>query len=99
MTTEQRLDRVENNLARLVAVQDQMMDVLGMTVEGERRIATRTERLETTVREISDKVNGLIEVVHEMSDKLNGLIEVVHEISDKLNGLIAVVDNLIRRGK
>ena len=70
MTTEQRLDRLEGNLDRLVAVQDQMMDLLGMTAEGERRLAARIERIEQadaklreTIQEIGDKLNGLIGVV------------------------------------
>lgn len=44
-----------------------MMDPLGLTVEGERRLASRMERqeemalrLEATVVEIADKLNGLI---------------------------------------
>ena len=44
MTFEERLDRVEKNMDRLVTVQDQMMDVLGLSLEGQRRLATRVER-------------------------------------------------------
>lgn len=60
-----------------------MMDVLGLTLEGERRIATRTERLEETVQQFGE---GLI-----------ALREQVHEIDGKLNALISVVDEMIRR--
>ena len=83
MTVEERLDRNEANIQRLASVQDQMMDVLGLTLEGERRIATRTERLEETVQHFGE---GLI-----------ALREQVHEIDGKLNALISVVDEMIRR--
>jgi hypothetical protein len=83
MTVEERLDRNEANIQRLASVQDQMMDVLGLTLEGERRIATRTERLEETVQQFGE---GLI-----------ALREQVHEIDGKLNALISVVDEMIRR--
>jgi hypothetical protein len=83
MTVEERLDRNEANIQRLASVQDQMMDVLGLTLEGERRMATRTERLEETVQQFGE---GLI-----------ALREQVHEIDGKLNALISVVDEMIRR--
>jgi hypothetical protein len=54
MTVEERLDRNEANIQRLAGVQDQMIDVIGLTPEGERRIATRTERLEETVQEFGE---------------------------------------------
>jgi hypothetical protein len=70
MTTEEHIERVEKNLHRLAVVQDQMMDVLGMTVEGERRLATRMERIEElqakadhTLAEAGEKLNALIAVV------------------------------------
>jgi hypothetical protein len=37
MTAEQRFDRLDGNLDRLVAAQDQMVDLLGMTGEGQRQ--------------------------------------------------------------
>ena len=69
MTFEERMSRVEANLERLASVQDQMMDVLGFSMEGERRLATRTERLETTVLEIGEKRNALIGVVDGLVDR------------------------------
>jgi cob(I)alamin adenosyltransferase len=67
MTTEQKLERLEKNLDRLADVQNQMMDLLGLTMEGERRLATQAEiakqkheRLEEIVAEVGDKLNGLI---------------------------------------
>jgi len=84
MTIEERLTRAEENLGRLAAVQDQMMDVLGFTLEGERRLATRMERaeeLQTTIQENHRKLEATVQ-----------------EIGDKLNGLIGIVDGLIHRG-
>jgi hypothetical protein len=43
MTTEQKVERLEKNLDRLADVQNQMMDLLGLTMEGERRLATQAE--------------------------------------------------------
>jgi hypothetical protein len=70
LSLEERLARTEANLHRLAVVQDEMMDLLGFTMEGERRLATRMERaeesrakLEATVQEIGDKLNALIGVV------------------------------------
>jgi hypothetical protein len=67
MTTEQKVERLEKNLDRLADVQNQTMDLLGLTMEGERRLATQAgvakqkhERLEEIVAEIGDKLNGLI---------------------------------------
>jgi predicted nucleic acid-binding Zn-ribbon protein len=80
MTVEERLDRNEANIQRLASVQDQMMDVLGLTLEGERRIATRTERLEETVQQFGEGLIALREQVHEIDGKLNALISVVAEV-------------------
>jgi hypothetical protein len=44
MTTEQKLERLEKNLDRLADVQNQMMDLLGLTMEGEARLATEQQR-------------------------------------------------------
>jgi|HubBroStandDraft_1064217.scaffolds.fasta_scaffold238905_2 predicted nucleic acid-binding Zn-ribbon protein len=67
MTTEQKVERLEKNLDRLADVQNQTMDLLGLTMEGERRLATQAEvskqkheRLEEIVAEVGDKLNGLI---------------------------------------
>jgi hypothetical protein len=83
MTVEQRLDRTEANVSRLAAGQDRMMDLLGMTMEGERRLATRAERMDEEMKRF------------EAGQK--ALQDLVHEIGDKLNGLISVVDDRIRR--
>ena len=74
---------MEGNLGRLVAVQDQMMDLLGLSLEGQRRLATRTERME--------------ENMERMQGNMQRLETTVQEIGDKLNGLIGVVDDFIRR--
>jgi hypothetical protein len=70
MTTEERIERMEKNLDGLARVQDQMMDLLGMTVEGERRLATRMEEIHELHREhdrrmleIDEKLNALIGIV------------------------------------
>jgi Zn-dependent oligopeptidase len=90
MTVEERLSRTEANLERLAAVQDQMMDLLGFTMEGERRLATRMERTEATVQQIGDNL-------HALASAQAKLDRTVQEIGDKLNGLIGVVDGIIRR--
>ncbi len=70
MTTEERIEGMERKLRGLAKVQDEMMDVLGLTVEGERRLATRMERIEELqlkheqrMGEIDEKLNALIGVV------------------------------------
>ena len=71
MTTAERIARLELKVHRLAPVRDQVMDLTGISVEGKRRLATRTERLEEnfqrlelTVREIGEKLNRLIAVVN-----------------------------------
>ena len=49
MSIEDRIARMEKNMEALVRVQDEMMDLLGFTVEGERRLATRQQRTEEIV--------------------------------------------------
>ena len=90
MTVEERLARMEKNLEGLAAVQDQMMDLLGFTIEGERRLATRVERMEEEQEKFTQ---GMSEFAQGMSE----LRSTVHEIGDNLNGLIGVVDGFIRR--
>jgi hypothetical protein len=82
MTTEERIEGMERKLRGLPKVQDEMLDVLGLTVEGERRLATRMEQIEELHREHDKR---MIEVD----------IRLV-EIGDKLNALIGVVDGFIR---
>lgn len=85
MSTEERIARLETNLEKLVGVQGGMMDLLGFTIEGERRLATRQERYE--------------ERQQRYEEKQAELREAMHELTDKLNGLIGVVDGFIRRDK
>lgn len=80
MQLEQRLDRLEANLGRLTGVvellaekqetiarvQDESLDLIGVTVEGQARIASRQQQLDQTVAEIGDKLNALISVVDQM---------------------------------
>ena len=75
---------MEKNLDSLAKVQDQMMDLLGFTMEGERRLATRAQRHDEAMAEIDAK---LIQIE-----------QTVSEIAGKLNGLIGVVDGWVRRG-
>lgn len=49
MSIEDRIARMEKNMEALVRVQDEMMDLLGFTVEGERRLATRQQRTEKII--------------------------------------------------
>ena len=49
MSIEDRIARMEKNMEALVRVQDEMMDLLGVTVEGERRLATRQQRTEKII--------------------------------------------------
>ena len=77
MELDDRITRLEVNLGRLAAVQEQMMDLLGMSIAGEQRLAALTDRHESTIREIDDRLNRLTATVQEIGDKLNGLIGVV----------------------
>jgi hypothetical protein len=93
MTTEERIERTEKNLHRLAVVQDEMMDLLGLTVEGERRLATRMQQIEELHREHQQK--------HEQRmDEIDvTLVKIGHmhaEIDEKLNALIGIVDGFIR---
>jgi ABC-type transporter Mla subunit MlaD len=74
VTTEQKLERLEKNLDRLADVQNQMMDLLGLTMEGERRLATQMERSNQRMDRIDQRLEHLTETVSEIGDKLNGLI-------------------------
>jgi len=77
MTTEERIERTEKNLHRLAVVQDEMMDLLGLTVEGERRLATRMEQIEQLRREHEQRMREIDVKLAEMGEKLNALIGVV----------------------
>jgi sigma54-dependent transcription regulator len=77
MTTEERIERMEKNLHSLVVVQDQMMDLLGMTVEGERRLATRMEEIEELRRQTDRTLAKIVVTLAETDEKLNALIGVV----------------------
>ena len=103
MTTEERIERLEKNLDGLAKVQDQMMDVLGVTIEGQRRLATRTERMEQshletvqTLAKLSDKVSEIGDKVSEIGDKVSDLSDKLSETDDKLNALIRIVDGIVR---
>ena len=67
MTIEERISRIEKNLEGVTSIQEKMMDLLGLTVEGERRLAARAEahekaiaRIDQSLAEITDKLNGMI---------------------------------------
>jgi hypothetical protein len=96
MTTEERIERTEKNLHRLAVVQDEMMDLLGMTVEGERRLATRTEEMQE-LQLHHDRTMKEIDVKLAESAVKHVEIDVqLAEIGEKLNALIGVVDGFIR---
>ena len=84
MITEERIARTEKNVDALARVQDQMMDLLAITVEGERRLATRLERTEESLSSVTRHLDELAGKLSEMASKLDGLIE--------------VVDGIVRRG-
>lgn len=63
MTLDERVAHMEQTVDQLVSIQERSLDLLGLSVEGQRRIAERTARLESTVQEMGDKLNGLIDVV------------------------------------
>src|SRR5271166_3463114 len=77
MTTEERIERVERKIQVLATVQDQMMDLLGMTVEGERRLATRMEEVEELRRETDRTIAKIVSMHAETDEKLNALIGIV----------------------
>ena len=53
------------------------MDLLGLTVEGERRLATRLARLEESHAEFEQNMAKISTTVAEIGDKLNALINIV----------------------
>lgn len=88
MQLEQRLDRLEANLGRLIGVvellaenqetivrtQQESLDLIGLTVQGQAQIASRQQqmdaaqlRLDQTVAEIGDNLNALISVVDQVT--------------------------------
>ena len=89
MTTEERIERTEKNLHRLAVVQDEMMDLLGMTVEGERRLATRAEEMQELQLHHERKMKEIDVKFAESAVKHA-------EMDEKLNALIGVVDGFIR---
>jgi hypothetical protein len=89
MTVEEHIERMEVKLRGLAKVQDEMMDVLGLTVEGERRLATRMERSEEWRQEH--------EQLHQQHEqRMREIDATLLEIGEKLNGLIGIVDGFIR---
>lgn len=67
------------NLETIVRTQQESLDLIGLTVQGQAQIASRQQqmdaaqlRLDQTVAEIGDKLNALIAVVDQMiRGKLN----------------------------
>ena len=53
------------------------MDLLGLSLEGERRLATRVERMEDAHAKLEASVQRISETLQETNEKLNGLIGVV----------------------
>lgn len=96
MTTEARIERAEKNLHSLAKVQDEMMDLLGLTVEGERRLATRMQEIEELRREHEQRMKEVDLKLAEISDQLVKTVVTHAEIDEKLNALIGVVDGFIR---
>ena len=70
MSTEQRLTKVESDIARILVVVGEASEILGLTVESQRRIAERAAHTEATLGQTN-------ETLKEVADKLNGLISVV----------------------
>ena len=99
MATEERLDLLEQKVRNIRAIQDQTLDVLGITVEGQARLSTRTERIEENFARIEAnfaRMQQEAEQSNRESDNRHAALEMlVHEIGDKLNGLISVVDGFI----
>src|SRR5262249_1994625 len=94
LTTEERLSRAEGNLQRLAASQDQMMDLLGLTMEGEQRLATRMERVE----EAHERFRREQEAAESRGEAEMGKIsQTVATIDDQMTAVIGVVEGLIRR--
>ena len=63
MTLQEQIDKLQQTVRAIAAVQQESLDVLGMTVESQRRIAARQASLDMTMKEIGDKLNALIAVV------------------------------------
>jgi len=89
MTTEEHIERVEKNVHRLAVVQDEMMDLLGLTVEAERRLATRMEGIEKPHQENE-------QAFVETNKAIAGIGEKLAATDDKLNTPIGVVDGFVR---
>jgi predicted nuclease with TOPRIM domain len=84
MSVEERLDQFDQDLQRTKArlrelkqVQEEMLDVLGITVEGQQRLATRVERSEEDFAAIRETIRDITVKHREIDDKLNALIDVV----------------------
>ena len=67
MSTEQRLTKVESDIARILVVVGEASEILGLTVESQRRIAERAAHTEATLGQTN-------ETLKEVTDKLNVLI-------------------------
>jgi hypothetical protein len=96
MTIEEHIERMEFKLRGLAKVQDEMMDLLGLTMEGERRLATRMERSEEFRLRHEEK---MVEIDAQTVEIKRTLTEIGHKLAetdDKLNALIGVVDGFIR---
>ena len=76
MTTEVHIQRMQRKLRGLAKVRDEM-DVLGMTVEGERRLATRMEEVEELRGETDRTIAKIVSMHAETDEKLNALIDIV----------------------
>jgi hypothetical protein len=90
MTVEEHLDRTEAKLQRLAKVGAKTMDLLGLTMEGERRLETRGERVgEYQLRTEENRLR--------MEEGQRRLRETLHEIGERLNALRTAVEQLTRR--
>ena len=73
-----------------------MMDVLGLTVEGERRLATRMQEIEELRREHEQRMKEIDLRLVEISGQIAKTVVTHAETDEKLNALIGVVDGFIR---
>jgi hypothetical protein len=97
MTTEEHIQRSEQKLLGLTAAHRRLTDLLGMTDEGERQLATRIEQTQEfrVQQEESRARREEFRLHHERAMKE---IDLTHAaMNDKLNALIGVVDGFIRR--
>jgi inhibitor of KinA sporulation pathway (predicted exonuclease) len=83
MTTEERFERIEATLLRIVATQEKMVDLMGVSAEGQHHFAA----------ELAENRQRLI-LVEKM---LTLVASNVDRMSEQIKGLLAIISGTVRR--